>query len=118
MHRKKPEIFNDLEKFLNSGSIPEFIITGRIEKVLIGRQGKFRFEIHTRDEHNPPHFHVLSKDGSINASYSIETFECIKGCQKRLDKAIKDWLAREENRKKAKETWDDIQGKLDINPKI
>ncbi len=28
------------------------------------------------NDHNPPHFHVISKDGKINANFSIE--DCIK----------------------------------------
>ena len=31
------------------------------------------------DDHNPPHFHVKSKDLKINAKFSIENCELLKG---------------------------------------
>jgi hypothetical protein len=31
------------------------------------------------NDHNPPHFHVIAKDGSVNAKFTIDTCELISG---------------------------------------
>lgn len=40
-------------------------------KELVHRDGKYKVVIHSED-HNPPHFHVYSKDGSFSAKFYIE----------------------------------------------
>ena len=37
------------------------------------------------NDHNPPHFHVISKDYKINAKFSIESGELINGDMKSSD---------------------------------
>ncbi|MFH0930078.1 MAG: DUF4160 domain-containing protein [Candidatus Moraniibacteriota bacterium] len=106
------DIFQDLENFLNRGSNPQIIITGRVEKVLVGTSGKYRFIVQTRDEHNPPHFHVKTKDGSIDASYRISDFKCMEGYHDRLDKVVRAWLEAGNNKEKVANEWKRIQESL------
>lgn len=109
------DIFKDLEKILNRGSTPQFIITGRIEKILVGVSGRYRFEVLTRDEHNPPHFHVRTKDGSINASYRIRDLECIEGFHPRLDKYVRAWLETGNNKERIANEWERVRRALNKN---
>lgn len=44
----------------------------------IGSLNSMHLKIYTND-HNPPHFHVISKDGRIDAKFTIDTCEQIAG---------------------------------------
>lgn len=39
---------------------------------------KMKIVIYSND-HNPPHFHVISSDNSVNAKFTIDTCELISG---------------------------------------
>lgn len=47
-------------------------------KDTIGRVRNMRIQIYSND-HNPPHFHVISNDNSVNAKFKIEDCEYIGG---------------------------------------
>jgi len=57
----------------NSLRIPGYVIKERIETVR-----HMQIIIYSND-HNPPHFHVISSDNSVNAKFTIETCELISG---------------------------------------
>ncbi|SFW53137.1 DUF4160 domain-containing protein [Chitinophaga sancti] len=44
----------------------------------VGRYEGLIFEMYTND-HNPPHFHVKTKDGRVNASFRIDNCEVVDG---------------------------------------
>jgi hypothetical protein len=46
--------------------IPNSRIKERVDQI-----GEYEVHIYTRD-HNPPHFHVTKKDGSLNAKFRID----------------------------------------------
>ncbi|MCG7857240.1 DUF4160 domain-containing protein [Flavihumibacter sediminis] len=47
-------------------------------KHLIHRKRNMKIEMYPND-HNPPHFHVKSKCGSINATFGVYTGDYLKG---------------------------------------
>ena len=51
----------DLEKHVTNSRI----------KQRVAKLGEYEVHIYSRD-HNPPHFHVISKDRSLNARFRIE----------------------------------------------
>jgi hypothetical protein len=60
-----------------------------ITKALVDRVDGLRIEIRPR-EHNPPHFHI--RGSSIDASFTIEDGECLKGnIDSRTSHLIKWW---------------------------
>lgn len=46
--------------------VPNSRIKERVAKI-----GEYEVRIYSRD-HNPPHFHVISKDGALNAKFRID----------------------------------------------
>ena len=47
-------------------------------KQYVGRDRGMIFKIYSND-HNPPHFHVMAKDGSLDAKFRIDNCEIISG---------------------------------------
>lgn len=47
-------------------------------KELLGRVREMKIEMYAND-HNPPHFHVKSRDGSIDAVFSLTDCSFIQG---------------------------------------
>ena len=56
----------------------EFLVGGILRKEKIGNIREMEIFIYSND-HNPPHFHVKSKDGKINAKFKIENCELLNG---------------------------------------
>tara|TARA_B110000908_G_C10256603_1_gene455985 strand:- start:557 stop:901 length:345 start_codon:yes stop_codon:yes gene_type:complete len=84
---------SQLEKYINRTLYhPEWGIY--FIKELVERIRNIKVEIYSND-HNPPHFHVKSKDNSINAVFRLDNCEFIKGSigtkdQKRIEAFFKD----------------------------
>lgn len=55
---------------MSDEEIERHIPNSRI-KERVGKIGEYEVHIYSRD-HNPPHFHVTSKDGSLNARFRID----------------------------------------------
>lgn len=53
-------------------------IKGYEVKEQVGKINDLKIEIFTND-HIPPHFHIISKDKSVNAKFTIENCEHISG---------------------------------------
>lgn len=77
-------------------------------KGLIDRVNQYRFIIYSND-HSPAHFHIKSRDGVVKAKYAIESFQCISGGNKRLDKFVFDWYSNPENKEKLLSEWNRFQ---------
>ena len=67
------EIGNELEKHIDNTRI---WVDGRviITKAFVASVKDLRFILHPKD-HNPPHFHVISKQRNIDAKFSIDPIE-------------------------------------------
>ncbi len=104
----KLNFLKNLEESLNRGSIPQFIITGYVIKGVIGRVNQFRFIVRSND-HNPAHFHIESKDGSVKAKYRIEPLQCLEGGNGRLDKFVEAWFSSPDNKKTVSDEWERFQ---------
>lgn len=111
LEKNKLIIMNDLlEKVLNRcinytevnlGCIPEVF---EIKKE-VSRLKDMRFIIYSND-HNPPHFHIKSRDGSINAKFTIDECEYISGEIKNKDiKRVKLFFKNIHEDSKLKEEW-------------
>ncbi len=69
-----------------------------------------KIEIYSND-HNPPHFHVKSKDGSINAVFRLDNCELIKGTIQSKDrKRIEAFYDDEKVKVLLKNTWNKSKG--------
>ena len=102
------ELLKNLEDLINNRSIAELIITGMVRKGLIGRENQYRFIVYSND-HNPAHFHVESKDGSIKAKYLMEPLQCLSGGNTRLDEFVRAWHSHPDNKSKAISEWNRFQ---------
>lgn len=83
--KKKPETIADwLEIYLDSTSI---LPDGRVYKVkhFIASTGDLSIHVYPKD-HNPPHFHVLSKQRRIDARFHISTLEHLSDKRGRISK--------------------------------
>jgi len=56
----------------------EILLQGIETRERIATLGKMQIIIYSND-HNPPHFHVKSRDGEIDAKFKIENGEYISG---------------------------------------
>ena len=66
-----------LEKYINKTVYhPEWGVY--FIKELVGKIRHLKIEIYSND-HNPPHFHVKSNDGSLDAIFRLDNCELIKG---------------------------------------
>ena len=78
----------ELERYINRTVYhPEFGVY--FIKELVDRVRNMKIEIYSND-HNPPHFHVKSRDGSIDATFRIDNGVYIQGSidgkdRKRID---------------------------------
>lgn len=82
-----------LDKYINNTIVHE---TGQVLfiKELVDRVRNMKIEIYSND-HNPPHFHVKSKCGTIDAKFSLNDCSFISGDisskdQKRIEAFFKD----------------------------
>jgi hypothetical protein len=55
---------------MSDADVKKHIADSRI-KQRVSKIGEYEVHIYSRD-HNPPHFHVVSKDGSLNAKFRID----------------------------------------------
>jgi len=55
---------------MSDDEIESYVVNSRI-KQRVASIGEYEVHIYSRD-HNPPHFHVISKDGSLNARFRID----------------------------------------------
>lgn len=87
----KNNLVDLLEKFLDQTNITP---DGKVCNVkhFIASSGGLRIEIYSND-HNPPHFHVVSKQRKINARFHLYTLEYINS---------KVWKISEKDKKKIK----------------
>lgn len=97
-----------LEEPINRGSMPQFIATGFVIKGVLDRVNQYRFKVYP-NEHNPVHFHIESKDRSIQAKYSVEPFQCISGGNERLNKFVRTWFNNPHNKKLVSDEWKRFQ---------
>ena len=72
-------------------------------KELVGRIRNMKIEIYSND-HNPPHFHVKSNDGSIDATFKLENCEILNGNidgkdKKRIEAFFNDSYTQEQMKK-------------------
>lgn len=59
----------------------------------IGEDNWFIYYVYSND-HNPPHFHVQSKDGNVHGRFSIQNFEMLDGNITFGIKKIKKFLSK------------------------
>jgi len=72
------KIASDLDKFFNYTVFNPEVGVYYIKRQVCNIHGTgFRVEVRTSD-HNPPHFHIISNQRDINASFSIDTLEVIE----------------------------------------
>ena len=69
-------LLNNLSYFLYADF--EYVMQGVRIKERILTDGKLQLIIYSND-HNPPHFHVKTKDGKIDARFTIEDCTPLKG---------------------------------------
>lgn len=55
---------------MSDAELEKHITDSRI-KQRVANIGQYEIRIYSRD-HNPPHFHVVARDGSLNARFQIE----------------------------------------------
>ncbi|MBI2415793.1 MAG: DUF4160 domain-containing protein [Candidatus Kerfeldbacteria bacterium] len=57
---------------------------GRVYEIkeLVGQKNSLKFYIYPED-HNPPHFHVISQNGDVDVSFKIEDGKFLRGKAKR-----------------------------------
>jgi hypothetical protein len=60
---------NEIHLFMSDEEVENHIPNSRI-KERVHKIGQYEIHIYSRD-HDPPHFHVTSKDGSLNARFRI-----------------------------------------------
>jgi hypothetical protein len=79
MTSKNPEfpilekaLANEIDYFISmsDADFESYVANSRI-KQRVKSIGKYEVHIYSRD-HNPPHFHVISKDGSLDAKFRID----------------------------------------------
>lgn len=82
---KEKDLLNQhLERYINQTMYhPEWGVY--FIKELVGQIRNMKIEIYSND-HNPPHFHVKSKDESINAVFRLDNCKMIKGSLGKKDK--------------------------------
>ncbi|MEW7292116.1 DUF4160 domain-containing protein [Aquimarina sp. 2304DJ70-9] len=99
----------ELSKFINRTLYnPEWGVYFIKEQV--GQVRNMKIEIYSND-HNPPHFHVKSKDGSINAVFRLDNCELIKGTIQSKDrKRIEAFYDDEKVKVLLKSTWNKSKG--------
>ena len=97
----------ELELLLNKGSVPEFIATGYVTKGLIDRVSKYKFVVNSND-HGLSHIHISINNKQV-ASYFLKTGEPRKSNNPRLDKFVKKWFEKDNNREKAFNQWQVFQ---------
>ena len=73
----KKILLSILDRYYNSEDL-DALIRGYIQKERVGVVGNIDIVIYTND-HNPPHFHVKTKDGTIDAKFKIEDGSFISG---------------------------------------
>jgi len=66
-----------LNRYLNKGVIWPDGSVG-FTKELIGKVKSYKIEMYPND-HNPPHFHVKSRDGSFDACFTLDDCSLLKG---------------------------------------
>ena len=59
-------------------SVPLELILEPNVKERVGTIGSMKIIIYSND-HNPPHFHVLSNDGKLNVKFTIEHCDLLSG---------------------------------------
>lgn len=72
-----------LERYFGSDDL-SLMKSGWVGKERVASIGKMEIVIYSRD-HNPPHFHVRSKDGKIDAKFLIENGDFMSGVISRKD---------------------------------
>lgn len=71
----------------------------------IGSDKWFIYYVYSKD-HNPPHFHVKTKDGNLWGKFTIKNFEMIDGNIKFGIPKIKKFLAK--NSELIQNKWDEL----------
>lgn len=100
----KDSLQTQLEKYINKTMYhPEWGVY--FIKELVSQIRNMKIEIYSND-HNPPHFHVKSKDNSINTTFRLDNCEFIQGSinikdQKRIEAFFED----EQTKVIMKEMW-------------
>lgn len=77
------QLLKHLNRYINSTKYNEVWGVYFI-KELVSKVRNMKIEIYSND-HNPPHFHVKSNDGSINATFRLDNCELLKGSIKKKD---------------------------------
>jgi len=73
----KEQILHLLNKYIYQTKVSEEGIVYFLKEQL-GQDCELKFEMYT-NEHNPPHFHVKSKNGEINASFLLSDCSLLHG---------------------------------------
>ncbi|SOE21711.1 protein of unknown function [Spirosomataceae bacterium TFI 002] len=98
------ELNISLHKYINKTIYDEEVGVYFI-KQLVAQVRHMKIEIYSND-HNPPHFHVSSKDGSINATFRLDNCDLINGSLRKGDrKKIEAFFSNSKNNDLMKNLW-------------